>query len=129
MRATDVELEIRDHLTCSHNWTYTHWQRPFSGTVDHGFSMDSASDRPSKEASRRSAPIPSSEMHGQETMRKISEVATKAVFWWCCNQVKKGFGEMIVPRRSGRDVSLKEKEESKPKDPRFIHAWLEKITT
>ncbi|KAJ3459158.1 hypothetical protein MRS44_015231 [Fusarium solani] len=129
MRATDVELEIRDHLKCSRNWTYTQWQWSFSGTVDHGFSLDRASDRPSKEASRRYALIPSSEMHGQETMRKISEVATKTVFWWCCNQVEKGFGETIVPRRSGRDVSLKEKKESKPKDPRFIHAWLEKITT
>ncbi|KAH7239714.1 hypothetical protein B0J15DRAFT_538297 [Fusarium solani] len=80
MRATDVELEIRDHLKCSRNWTYTQWQWSFSGTVDHGFSLDRASDRPSKEASRRYALIPSSEMHGQETMRKISEVATKTVF-------------------------------------------------
>lgn len=129
MRATDVELEIRDHLTCSHNWTYTHWQWSFSGIVDHGFSRDRASDRPSKKPPRPSAPIPSSQMHGQETMRKISEVATKAVFWWCCNQVEKGFGETIVPRRSGRDVPLKEKEKSEPKHPQFIHSWLENITT
>lgn len=64
----------------------------------------------------------------QEMICEISDRATKAVFWWCCSQVEKGFGGTIVPRRFGRDEPLVMKE-SKPKEPGFIHAWLDNVST
>lgn len=35
--------------------------------------------------------------------QKVSEVATKAIFWWSCDQVEQGFEDTLVPfRSSGR---------------------------
>ncbi|PFH55368.1 hypothetical protein XA68_12054 [Ophiocordyceps unilateralis] len=38
MRVIDVELEIRRHLTCSHEWKYTYWTWSLSDLTDAGFS-------------------------------------------------------------------------------------------
>ncbi|EEU37211.1 uncharacterized protein NECHADRAFT_78445 [Fusarium vanettenii 77-13-4] len=36
MRPEDIELEIRDHLACSHQWKYSHWTWSDSGETDTG---------------------------------------------------------------------------------------------
>ncbi|CAM1508768.1 Fc.00g056160.m01.CDS01 [Cosmosporella sp. VM-42] len=130
MRAQDVELEIRHHLNCSHHWNYSHWTWSWSGMLDDGFSADT----------RHSCQLPKAtvfspvqlgyfEIKGREDIRKISETATKAVFWWCCTQVEKGFSETIVPRRSAPDEPLKDNEGPELKDPELIKVWLETITS
>ncbi|KAF5020425.1 hypothetical protein F66182_7552 [Fusarium sp. NRRL 66182] len=130
MRVTDVELEIRDHLAYSHNWIYSHWTWSLSGAVDYGFSVDARDAcRLSKETTLSSAPARNVEIKGHEAIREISERATKAIFSWCCTQVEEGFGQTIVPRRFGPDRPLEIKKKSDPKEPQFIHAWLETITT
>ncbi|KAF4448112.1 hypothetical protein F53441_8428 [Fusarium austroafricanum] len=129
MRVTDVELEIRDYLTCSHDWTYSHWTWSLSDAVDHGFSVDVRDSRLPKETVLIRAPPHNSEMKAHEAIRKNSEKATKSVFWWCSNQVEKGFGQTIVPRRFGPDKPLEIKEGGESMDPKLIQAWLQTITT
>ncbi|KAH7308006.1 hypothetical protein B0I35DRAFT_338303, partial [Stachybotrys elegans] len=43
MHATDVEHEILEHLSCSHEWRYLHWNWRLGGT-DKGFLVNELSD-------------------------------------------------------------------------------------
>ncbi|KAI8680731.1 hypothetical protein NCS56_00479000 [Fusarium sp. Ph1] len=36
MRPEDIEIEIRGHLSCSHQWKYSHWTWSHSGEADTG---------------------------------------------------------------------------------------------
>ena len=136
MQATDVELEIREHLSCSHEWRYTHWTWSL-GRIDRGFNMNGSytpqpltlSDhQPLTErwtaSSVRHAKTSESE---SEAVINASEIATKAIFWWSCGQVERGFGGTIVPHRFRPDERLKRVEGPRHKDSKLITEWLQSI--
>jgi hypothetical protein len=107
MRVEDVELEIRHHLDCSHNWEYMHWTWLPSQERDRGLSPQgvqacrggpegngSADEEPPEEQS-------SSDLHDSPVVHYVSRTATESIFWWCCEQVERRFGGTIVPWRRG----------------------------
>ncbi|RSL48010.1 hypothetical protein CEP54_013112 [Fusarium duplospermum] len=126
MRPEDIELEIRGHLACSHQWEYSHWTWSYSGETDAGlFSRGMRvhhSDRDLTAAETEG----NLEIRDVQAALEISRRATEATFWWCCDQVEQGFGGTIVPRRFGHDEALKDKK-VEVKDTRFVEAWLEAI--
>ncbi|KAM5357257.1 hypothetical protein ACJZ2D_016454 [Fusarium nematophilum] len=129
MRAEDVELEIRGHLACSHQWRYLHWTWSFSGRTDAGFSSWSMRTQHPDEDSIATGGEGDVQIKDGELVLRISRTATEAVFRWSCDQVEKGFGGTIVPRRFGPDEALKNTETCEPKDMGFIQAWLKAIET
>ncbi|KAL2689080.1 hypothetical protein Neosp_003132 [[Neocosmospora] mangrovei] len=128
MRPEDIELEIRDHLACSHQWKYSHWTWSHSGETDTGlFSRDMRVHHSDRDFTSVGAED-NWKTRDVEAALEISRTATKATFWWCCDQVEQGFGGTIVPHRFGRDEAIKDKK-CEVKDKGFIQAWLETIET
>lgn len=131
MRVADVELEIRQHVACTHVWRYDYWAWTLGG-------RDSGFDPHGENGSGLSSPrSPSPEATKEEDDSVVSDIeiiheasirATKAVFWWCCTRVEEGFGGDIVPRRGcGRDEAVKSAESVHRVDSDGIHKWLASI--
>ncbi|KFH42529.1 hypothetical protein ACRE_067520 [Hapsidospora chrysogenum ATCC 11550] len=133
MRVEDVELEIRHHLDCSHNWIYMHWTWLPSHERDRGFSPESiqacrggpegngsADEDPAEEESTR-------DLHDSPVVHHVSRTATESVFWWCCEQVERGFGGTIVPWRRGPDVALESAESPAKASNPAILKWLQDV--
>jgi len=57
----------------------------------------------------------------------ISKIATKSIFWWCSNQVEKGFGGTIVPRRFGHNKATCGTDNVHLVDRKAIDKWLEDL--
>jgi len=93
MREEDVELEIRDHFHCSHRWNYVYWTWLPDKTKDYGFSRDQP---PRVRIPRKT---PSDHLPITDGLRlnitEVSETITKAIFWWSCDQVERGFGTLV----------------------------------
>ncbi|RYC80909.1 hypothetical protein BFJ63_vAg16204 [Fusarium oxysporum f. sp. narcissi] len=115
MRPEDVELEIRGHLTCSHQWRYSHWSWSFSKKINTGLSSRSMRTHHLDEE-RITADKKDVKMADDKLMLQISRAATKPIFEWCCDQVEEGFGGTIVPRRREPDLALENNERYEPKD-------------
>ncbi|RKK30989.1 hypothetical protein BFJ66_g14473 [Fusarium oxysporum f. sp. cepae] len=127
MRAEDVELEIRGHLACLHQWRYMHWTWSFSGSTDTGFSSRGMRTQHPDGESTAAGKESNVQINDGELVRSISQTATEAVFRWSCDQVEKGFGGTIVPRRFGPNEPLENTQTYEPKDMGFIQAWLKAI--
>ncbi|KAI8682113.1 hypothetical protein NCS55_00465800 [Fusarium keratoplasticum] len=128
MRPEDIELEIRDHLACSHQWKYSHWTWSQSGETDTGLFSRGMRIHHSPQGFAAAEAEGKFKIRDVESALGISRTATESTFWWCCDQVEQGFGGTIVPHRFGRDEPLKDKK-VETKDTRFVHAWLEVIET
>jgi hypothetical protein len=104
MHLQDVEVELHDHLTCSHRWFYEHWTWRHDLATDAGFrtrgSMVHQAPLP--------APVPSAKLVAQcvseyqnpvdvKYIRDVSKRSTAWTFKWCGNQVEKGFTGHVVP--------------------------------
>lgn len=127
MQATDVELEIREHLGCSHGWEYSHWSWSL-GETDSGFSVNSSHAYHKPEESWTVAgSIPGINETEREMVYHVSELATKAVFWWSYGQVERGFGGTIVPHRSRPDEPLESKDSCYHIEPKSIMKWLKTL--
>jgi hypothetical protein len=130
MRVADVELEIRQHVACTHVWRYDYWTWTLGGR-DSGFHPhgddgedDSGSSSPSPDGVEGDDSVP----YDDEMIPEASIRATNAVFWWCCSQVEKGFGGHIVPRRGcGPDEAVKSAESVHRVDSDRIRKWLASI--
>ena len=124
MRAEDVELEIRSHLRCSHDWQYTHWSWLPSHSTDAGYSKTNQHTSLAQEDSRLNGSMTQASFMETHILHDVSETATKAAFWWCCEQVEKGFGGALVPRRHGPDEILNSAESDSSVDTELVHQWL-----
>lgn len=135
MQTTDVELEIVEHLSCSHKWEYTHWTWSPDET-DCGFFANGPPSHQLSEGGHHQPPeesctVASPSWHANNEEKKVvhyvSDIATKSVFWWSCGQVEKGFGGTIVPFRFGPDEPVKTRESPPHVDPKVIQEWLDGI--
>lgn len=109
MRREDIELEIQTHLRCSHRWEYSYWtwELAASQVTDAGFSTiytTSPTVRP-PQTGIRGTHRPSQD--AARAVSRISRQATEMIFWWCCSQVERGFGNTLVPRLAVRDGPLR----------------------
>jgi hypothetical protein len=130
MRVIDVELEIQDHLQCSHKWEYRYWTWSLCGATDHGYSAV-ANNRQLSERTSQDSPALLEPSHISAAyrllIRKISEKATRKIFAWAGSEVEKGFGNTIVPRHSyGHDIPLEEKRGDSIEPP-SINDWLKAV--
>jgi hypothetical protein len=100
MRSKDVELELLDHLNCSHQWKYSFWTWLPSGIRDTGF-LDDKGDSylPQEPLHLYNIEIEESKSQQSRINYAASQAATKRIFEWCSSQVEKGFGGSLVPRR------------------------------
>ncbi|KFA76186.1 hypothetical protein S40288_10097 [Stachybotrys chartarum IBT 40288] len=90
MRIQDVEFEIRDHLQCSHCWSYNYWTWLPGRSTDKGFSWDHSTT-----ASRvrpPASPIHPASPDPMQNNLDVSKRITEKVFQWCHDQVEEGFG-------------------------------------
>jgi len=122
MRAEDVELEIRGHLNCSHQWKYEYWTWLPDNIRDVGFSRNGEALPPRQFSINDERPQRS---RNCEVVRRISRTATEAIFWWCCSQVEMGFGGALVPYRSKPDEILDSTESGHSLNDKAIGEWLE----
>ncbi|RSM14093.1 hypothetical protein CDV31_005555 [Fusarium ambrosium] len=124
MRPEDIELEIRGHLACSHEWKYSHWTWSYSGETDAGLFSRGMRVHHSDRDLRAAETEGNLEIRDVQAALEISRRATESTFWWCSDQVEKGFGGTIVPHRLGHDEAIKDKK-VEVKEARFVEAWLE----
>lgn len=134
MRAEDVELEIRRHLQCSHQWEYAWWTWLPDKSADPGFLADPKflADPPAPPPLRQLVAdgneLENSRALESKNIPEASKIATKAVFWWCCSEVEKGFGGTLVEHRTGPDRVLESTDSHTSLDPEVIQRWLQTIT-
>ena len=121
MRDSDVELEIRGHLGCCHQWAYSYWTWLPSRMTDTGYSGHTQHYLPPFEVRNQNH---RSETHEVKILYNVSETATKAMFWWCCGQVEMGFSA-LVPRQSRPDEVLGSAESGGHIGVEDIYEWLE----
>lgn len=124
MRVKDVELELLDHLNCSHQWEYSHWTW-FPGAIrDIGFS-DNRGLFPHWSQPPLGVEIQACENQKSKVNYTASRVATEKVFWWCCSQVEKGFGGSLVPFFTSDSTSqLYSSASNHPIDRDAIRKWI-----
>ncbi|CAI6057894.1 unnamed protein product [Clonostachys chloroleuca] len=123
MKAEDVELEIRDHIHCSHHWAYAYWTWLPGLSTDTGFR---------KRDGTENYPVRSTELdidrQDNENLINclVSESATKSMFRWCSTQVERGFGGSIVERFHGHDDSRTLSDKGIPNDVDYakVENWL-----
>lgn len=135
MQLEDIELELHDHLHCSHQWAYKHWTWKHNSDIDAGFKTtgDDFFDYSEQLASKQGV---SHSQHARfyhcredvKAIRHISRSATEGVFRWCASQVEKGFtGHVVPPRRFPVDIPLSEGStgsENSEDGVSRIRAWL-----
>ncbi|KAH9898813.1 hypothetical protein F4778DRAFT_743115 [Xylariomycetidae sp. FL2044] len=99
MQLQDVELELHEHLHCSHDWRYSHWTWLPGEERDTGFKQK---DLPNPSLvsfhtthDHRSTSISPADA---EAIRNLSQKETQQTFWWCSEQVERGFTEVVGPR-------------------------------
>ena len=115
MLVEDLELEIRPHIHCSHQWEYVSWTWQPSGIVDSGLRASQPPTLPYTDGifdENGGSNLPPS----HERDDHASKVATAAIFQWSWAQVEKGFGSLIPS-----DV-----ERGRPAPP-AIDQWLKGI--
>ena len=105
MPLEDVEIELHNHLHCSHEWVYKHWIWLHNSATDAGRSPAGRSrlmvERP-RQTDKTEEPAL---WHGNQyrsrrnvkAIRSISRYHAKWVFKWCGNQVEKGFTGHVIP--------------------------------
>jgi len=131
MAVEDVDIEIRDHLLCSHQWTYSHWTWCHNSQTDAGFAPDG---RPS--FSIHHLEPRNDDDNGEElrltaadvkAIRRISRLTTESTFSWCYNQVERGMTGTVVPPRHFADSPISFESEASLVDSECIKDWLERI--
>lgn len=127
MRVADVELEIRQHVACTHVWRYDYWTWTLGG-------KDSGFDPHGENGSGLSSPSPEATEENDSVVDDIDIIhqactrATRAVFWWSSTQVEEGFGGDIVPRWGcGRNEAVKSAERVHRVDYDRIRNWLASV--
>lgn len=123
MRVQDLELELLHHLRCSHAWSYSHWTWAQSQITDGGIPNACLPLEQGWTVDENVQPNDHESLNNHD----VSMTATKAVFWWCCGQVERGFGHVIVPRRYGIDQALESAESVGRVKSDIVLDWLESI--
>jgi hypothetical protein len=126
MKAEDVELEIRDHIHCSHHWEYAYWTWQPGSSTDTGFC---------KRDGTENCPVRTTELdidrrdYGNLINYQVSKLATMSMFRWCSTQVERGFGGTIVERFRGHDNSGALSDKGIPDDFDYagIENWLSTV--
>ncbi|KAL1850456.1 hypothetical protein VTK73DRAFT_9677 [Phialemonium thermophilum] len=127
MRAEDVELEIRDHLTCSHQWKYGWWTWLPDRITDAGFLRTRPAEPPSESKAVAGSHPPREPGTVGQNLCELSKMATESVFQWCGSQVERGFAGSVVKRRAGPNVAPREMKERGALDREAIHDWIRSI--
>lgn len=99
MQEQDVELEIRSHLSCSPEWAYSHWTwlpAKVTGVELSTINTTCPTWPPPEQSGIDGDELKRCEFP-TEDVRRVSEEATRKVFWWACSQVEKGFGTLVRP--------------------------------
>ncbi len=99
MKLQDVDLELQEHLTCSHEWSYSHWTWLFNDGRDPGFRRQSSSNM--RRETRRSTGerIPALNSDDANAIQQLSVKAARQTFSWCIEQVEEGFTYVTGPRQ------------------------------
>jgi len=141
MAMEDVELEIRDHLLCSHQWSYSHWTWRHNSHTDAGFVPDG---RPSFSTHSLLDPRlnlsiteplhddddgkePRLTAADAKAIRLISRFTTESTFRWCYNQVERGLTGTVVPPRHFGDSPISSESRASSVESEWIKDWLERI--
>lgn len=136
MHSKDAEVEIQDHIKCSHQWKYQFWTwlLPPTHISDNGYTIESCQPR-------SPMPLPLANMDNQkrglevideenmEVMRRISRNVTRRVFFWCAHQIERGFTHNVVPRHRFDDEQIPDEQQGDKinVDPDKICEWRDKV--
>ncbi|OAA65942.1 hypothetical protein SPI_02729 [Niveomyces insectorum RCEF 264] len=132
MREEDVELELRRHLRCNHQWTYEGWTWRPGTDVDKGLpdlSGARTKARSTVAIPRRARTVRIPHKH-LKSIRTASKTVTEHIFWWANSQVEKGMGGTIVqPIPSGRQTADAGGSPTRPAsfNPERIRAWRDDV--
>jgi len=147
MQVADIDLELRDHLQCSHQWVYQNWTWLHNSATDTGFRPTNTPIRedgwPSRQyplayVSQCVEKYSSSE--DIAAIQRVSRTSTEWTFKWSEDQVEKGFtGQVVPPCDSPSDVPLSgDGEESErgsagtsrcTAEPVSVQSWLDGLPT
>lgn len=125
MEVGAVELEVRNHIECSHQWSYKHWTWDFNLETEYGTSVppscltDYRYLRSTSNDSRVEA------FAANPLTYETSKLATESIFGWSSTQVEEGFG-VIVPRRFGRDEPAKVRKQTVVNEE-AINEWVDEV--
>jgi hypothetical protein len=132
MKDNDVELELLEHLNCSHQWNYEFWTWLPSGITDTGFSDEGKDSRllhnPFHRKRIQEKKTQGSKVKTQDVKisYKASLAATRKIFEWCGSQVEKGFGGSLVPYHTS-NVPLGSAESDSTIDLDAIENWIQSL--
>ncbi|KAK0110105.1 hypothetical protein ONS95_002761 [Cadophora gregata] len=127
MEVEDIELELHDHLNCSHQWRYNYWTWLPNGVRDFGYSEGlKDSQLPQNLPPRIGLHEPKD---GESKINyDTSRIATEKAFRWCCSQVEKGFGGSLVPYCPvDGELDSAESDSGSSVDRDAIHQWRENL--
>jgi len=134
MRLEDVEMEIHDHLLCSHQWTYRHWTWLSNLATDAGFFPEGrpscsngtwVEEEPGLEDTFDSQNRGTISRADRCAIRDISRRTTEAIFRFCSHQVEEKIAGNIIPRVTLPDIPLLSSDnETNVVDENRIYEWL-----
>lgn len=123
MQEHEVDLELRDHLHCCHDWRYLHWTWILAGptkaerrVVNSGVVVGTRSTCPPQEWERGErftmcANEESITPKDEQVIERLSKAATDQMFSWCSAQVEHDWGSSLS-RQNEIDVVISSRSEA-----------------
>ena len=136
MRHEDIDLELRDHLGCSHQWQYSHWTWLHDSVKNKGYLATGGASHPFTESPLDAPPeillLHAARYQDDQDAKGIGRRSRKSTEWafkWCDNQAERGFGGLVLPLPYADQRPVQSDDSVRtPVSRRRVLGWLGAVT-